>query len=266
VTDEQDEKLQYLYGSLIEKIPLTAPDARASRVEEWIGPWKLSLMVMPHDSGEGWKYVDPFVLENRGLFKLYSTDEEGNVVDVEATVYDTLQREDLPQTLNLNLGAIAEAYEAIRDVASVTHLANRCVLRLVHAADDSELRRGEFLEAASRLNDWLVEREGPSVPNTLNHLQISARQRGGLSEEQRSTVRQLRRELVRAQTDGADMNEAGCAILLGEKEELEDCLSRLTEALREELAGYPIWTLAIRQGLLASAVGSAIIHSKSTET
>lgn len=248
IDEYQRKQLGYLDGALFKGHRVKAEDteATAALVSSEIGQWRLYMLLLPHPDGAGGGAVDPFDPANRGRFRLYRTDESGNPVEANATVYDMLDREDLPRVLNLNLRSVVEAYELIAAEPSANWLANRTMLRLIHAADDCEPRRGEFLDAADALNDWIASREDPSARTTLNRYQVKARRPGGLTDDDRTAIRAVRRALLRSDTEEAIVGEAGCAILLGETEELADCLARLPQETQDELRGYPIWSLRER--------------------
>ena len=242
--ERQRKQLGYLYGSLFKAQGIKAEDTDSptALVSSQVGAWQLYMLLMPSEDGTKGVAVDPFNLDNRDRFQLYSRDESGEVVAAEATVYEMIDREELPLVLNLNLKSIVDAYKRIAGAPAVTWLANRTVLRLIHAADDCEPRRDEFLDAADALNDWLSSIEA-SVGASLNKFQIKARRTGGLADEDRGAIRAIRRELVRSGADDTALPEAGCAILLGDEEELAARLAELSDEAKRDLEGYPIWSL-----------------------
>lgn len=245
ITDEQHSQIRHIYGAIFEGVELSPEDgdSKPALVYVDIGSWRLLLLLIPDTSTGLGIPLDPFDPVNRNRFRLYSTDESGEPVEAEATVYDMLQQDELPLILNLNPPTIADAYRAVSTASNLTWLANRTVLRLIHAADATLVRRSEFLEAARELNDWLEDVGGPSAPGILNRYQITAREAGGLSPEDTREIRALRRRILAETSASGLMHEAGCAILLGDRDELADCMSRLSEAEREDLQSYPIWTL-----------------------
>lgn len=242
VTPEQERRLTYLHASLVDGIELRADEARATRVYEEIGTKRLSLMVMPGEGLNQWKYVDPFDPANRGTFKLYSTNAEGDVVEVDATVYDATEKDEFLSVLNLNLGSIVDAYQAVADAPGVAYLANQALLKLIHAADADADRRHEFLSAAAAMCDWLDEVDTGSVPNVLNRYQIRARA-GGLSATDKAEIRSLRRDILRRTDEYGSIWEAGCAILLGDEDDVVDCVANLPRSQLTDLMTYPIWAL-----------------------
>lgn len=242
ITSEQDRALTYLHASLVDGIELRAEHGRTSRVYEEIGSRRLSLMVMPASSPDHWKYVDPFSPDNRDQFKLFSTDGEGSILEARATVYDATDKDEFASILNLNLSAVIDAYRSIEDASNVSYLGNQTLLKLIHAADTDRDRSDEFLTAAGALCDWLDEVDVGSIANILNRYQIRAR-KYGLAVQDKADIRALRRDVLREGGTSAPVWEAGCAILLGDVEDIQDCLSNLPRADRENLETYPIWAL-----------------------
>ncbi len=250
ITDDQHRQLWTIYRAVFEGIEAKTRDGATgpTMVYTEVGPWRLILLLMPGPpSGAGIPF-DPFDPENRDRFGLYSTDESGQRVNAEATIYDTLKPAEFPPALNLNLSSVVDAYRRISTAPNLAWLANRTTLSLIHAADAVEARRPEFLGAALALNDWLEDQRGPSNHGILNRYQIIERQEGGLSAEHKREIRNLRRRILASRAAESAMHEAGCAILLKEEDELEDCLSRLSEQERQDLEGYPIWGLTGRAG------------------
>lgn len=243
IDSEQYERLRYLYASVVQNRSLSADDGRTAYVFERLGPWQLSMFVLPADAPGMWKYVDPFAPENRHQFKLYSVDDHGQREEITGTVYDGVKQVDLPRVLNLHLDALVDAYRTIAELPETGFLANQFVLKLIRAADDEPRRREELLDAAASLNDWLIEEEPDSIPNTLNRFQIRARRSQGLTATELSAIRALRREIISSAASTAAVHEIGCAILLGDPADIHDCSGRLTEKELEDLQAYPIWNL-----------------------
>lgn len=244
ITPEQEDRLRYLHASLVRGIDLQAEAGEAARVEEQIGRWRVPLMVLPGVEEGTWRYSDPFAPDNRGLFQVYSTDEAGSAIAVDATVYETVKQAQMSSVLNLHLDALVGAYDALEDRAAMSYYGTQTVLSLLHAADESDIRRDELLEAARDLNGHLEQAQPGSVANALNRLQISCRVHGQLSSDERAEIRSLRRRVVQEQEPGWVVSEAGCAILLGLDDDVQDCLTRMSAKEREDLAGFPIWALA----------------------
>lgn len=244
ITSEQEDRIRYLHASLVRGIGLRADDGKPARVEEHIGRWRIPLMVVRGDEEETWNYADPFAPANRGAFKLYTADEAGSVIEVDATVYETVKRAQMSSTLNLHPSSIVAAYDALEDPGATSFYGTQTLLNLLHAADEGGIRRDELLRAAQAMNAYLLQKEPASVANALNRMQILHRVHGYLTDDERAEVRSLRRQVVQEQEPGWVVYEAGCAILLGLADDLEDCVGRMSEKERQDLKSYPIWALS----------------------
>lgn len=239
----QHERLRYLFASLVENKPLQTDEGTPGHTFEKLGAWQLSLLLLPADKPGGWRYVDPFDPENRRQFRLFWTDDSGERTELRGTTYDAITREDIPKILNLHLDTLVDAYRTIAELPDTPALATQCVLKRIHAADSEPRRRDEFLRAAEALNGWLLEGAPTSVPYILNRFQIYARRPSGLTGPERDELRAMRREIVDGQESAAALYETGCAILLGDQDDIRECAGRLTDKEREDLKGYPIWSL-----------------------
>lgn len=274
VTDDQLAQLDYLRKLWSSEDDTTTADQkmRTGSLHLELGRWWVALVALPNETSGDYVVLDPFNPTNREKFRLYRTDEGGEPTLADATIYETVPRDELHRILNLNLSVIADAYQSISDAPTAHWLANQTVLRLLHTADNCPDRREEFLGAAERLNAWLEEVEGATTPARLNQYQIKARRPGGLSPADKTAIRALRREILTSPSRWSTVHEAGCAILLEDADELDDCLSRLNTEQQEELEGYPIWALTgraptratIPKGAETGPSGAEAAHSGST--
>lgn len=243
VTEEQFAQLSYVHGSLLHRRSLRASGDESPLVYVEAGEWKLALMLLPDGEEQTLQCADPFAPEDRDRFRLYSTDEAGERIERQATVYDILDSTQLAEYVNTNLAQVVPAYEAVAEVRGTTWLAVRTMLNLIRAADVCERRRKVLLDAAEALNDWIAAKTGPSTTDALNRLQITARRPNGLGEDERRAVRTLRRDIVSGGRSSAALNETACAILLGDVDDIEECVARLEKSQLDELREYPIWNL-----------------------
>lgn len=242
IDDAQHRRLGFVYESLVRHRPLHANAGEAGLQQERVGAGLLMLIVLPGKTPNTWRYLDPFNPASRHEFRPYRMDATGK--QQFATIYEVVEQTDLPHILNLHLGDLVGAYEAIAGHEETATFANYEVLALIGAADVSGLRRNEFLRGASALNGWLLEVEGPTVIHRINRWQIVARTDEGLTPEDRTEIRQTRREIVAENEPRVRQLEACCAILLGDKDDISDCVDRLTESERLQMQEWPIWTLA----------------------
>jgi hypothetical protein len=239
VDDRQARQLRVLYRAFVTGEEIYDTGLSVSRVIQRVGPWDLMFLIT-NGAGEGWwKFVDPFSVEVRRQF-LWSAEDDQELIP--ATAYDLVEPGRVDRVINLRLHSIVGAYEAIADSPRTYELANQQVLALISAADLRDERRREFLDAADSLNAWLLSQQGELTQHLLNHWQIRWR-RGALSIEDRSRIRQLKRQIVGGRIDGGAGYELACALLLGQHEEAEELFARLSDVERERFKGWPIWRL-----------------------
>lgn len=243
IEDAQHQRLGFIHESLVKHRPLHADAGEAGLTQERVGEGILMLIVLPGKTPNTWRYVDPFNPASRHEFRPYRQDatEKQQL----ATIYEIVEQTDLPHILNLHLDDLVGAYEAIGGLEETATFANYEVLALIGAADVSARRRDEFLSGASALNGWLLKVEGPTVTHRINRWQITARTNEKLTPEDRAEIRQTRREILAENEPRVRQLEACCAILLGDKDDIRDCVDRLTEPERLQMQEWPIWTLAL---------------------
>lgn len=116
------------------------------------------------------------------------------------------------------------------------------MLKFIHAAGLKTERRPEFLLAAETLNDWLIGIEGELPIHVINRAQIEIRSRA-LPDALRTAIRGIRRQASRDELDNPRMMEVACAILLGDRAEIDECVQRLNPAKLAEMKMWPIWEL-----------------------
>jgi hypothetical protein len=242
---KQTRQLNVIHRAFVQNEEISDASAETSRVVQPVGQWRLMFLVSPGSAPDKWQFIDPFAIDFRQQFRWSSEDEMGDEA-IPVTAYDVVDGEHLATVLNMRLDSIVGAYEAISDFPSTYGVANQRVVALIGAADASSARKDELLDAATHLNDWLIEEEGDEPQHLINRWQIASR-RGGLSAEQRSEIRGLKREFAkRSGMERADQFELACAILLGDDEEVEDLFQQLPEERRQQMQSWPIWELRNR--------------------
>ncbi|MFF2389129.1 hypothetical protein [Agromyces sp. NPDC058104] len=245
--DKQHNQLRLIHGAFLQGEELRANDARVGRTDVPVGTAKLMLLAVQGSTPDRWRLLDPFDPAQRHNFKLYRETDDG-VSEWQATVYDGVPTNDVPTILNLRLDELTRAYDAIAGDPEVTTLANGQVLSLIIAADQSRQRRDEFLAAANALNEWILAREGELPTHLINRWQIRSRT-GELSSDAKDEIRDLRRKALVDGLERAPQMEVACAILLGDAEDIDNCLRGLSADEREQLRRWPIWTLHARAAL-----------------
>lgn len=244
IDEDQYRQLKILHRAFVSGEEVTHETASTSIVLQKLGQWQLMFLLTPGSAPNKWACVDPFSPEHRQQFR-WSSEENGGRETMPVTAYDVIEDERLGVVVNSRLSDIVDAYEAISDFETTFTVANHRVLALILAADESEQREGELLGAAARLNDWLLAQDDGATHHQINAWQITART-SGLSPEQRASVRQLWREIVRGGADNALQAEIACAILLENIDEVEDLLPQLDPEQLELMKAWPIWNLRQR--------------------
>lgn len=241
IDENQARQLNVLHRAFVQGEEITDASATTSRVLQQVGQWHLLFLVSAGSAPDKWRAVDPFSLDGRQQFRWHASDE-GPEESIPVTAYDIVDDDHLKTVLNMRLDAIVGAYEAISDFPSTFALANQRVLALISAADASEQRRDQLLDAAERLNDWLLAEQDDQSHHHINGWQIDAR-RHELSTLQRREIRKLKRHVSRSDADDAIQAEVACALLLEDAEEVEDLVSQLTEPQLQQMQKWPIWKL-----------------------
>lgn len=241
IDKDQYRQLKVLHRAFVKGEELTDETASTARVLQKVGQWHLLFLLVPGSAPDKWVCVDPFSSELRQQFQ-WSTGQGGRHETMPVTAYDVVEDEHLGTVVNSRLSDIVGAYEAISDCETTFTVANQRVLALIRAADECEQREEELLGAATLLNDWLLAEDREVTHHQINAWQITARA-SGLTPEQRTNIRELKREVVRGGADNALQAEIACAILLEDTEEVEHLLPQLDEDQLDLMKTWPIWKL-----------------------
>ncbi|MER7523940.1 hypothetical protein ABTZ44_06430 [Microbacterium oxydans] len=241
VTDAQRRDLMNIYRSLMQGEEPTNKNGETSRFIAAVGQWHLMFLLVPGSSEARWKLLDPFDPAAPHMYR-YSDGDDSDQESVPVTVYDTVEDEYLGTVLNLRLGSIVDAYEALSDQPRTLQLANLRVVALIAAADRSDLRRTALLTAAMSLNDWLIEQGDDLERHLLNRYQIDWRT-DSLSTEDRAAIRNMKRQMTRTGDDQSLEFEVACALLLDDIAEADHLTERLSPERRAVMEGWPIWRL-----------------------
>lgn len=241
IDENQARQLNALYRAFVHGEEITDASARTSRVVQRVGQWHVLFLLSAGSAPDKWRCVDPFSPDSRQQFRWRASeaDREGSIP---VTAYDIVDDKHLETVLNMRLHAIVGAYEAISDFPTTFGLANQRVLALILAADASESRRDELLDAAARLNDWLLVEQVDQTHHHINGWQIAVRRRE-LTTVERSEIRELKRRAARGGADDAIQTEIACALLLGDREEVEALLPQLAKPQLQQMRKWPIWKL-----------------------
>jgi hypothetical protein len=240
VDDSQIRNIRMLHRALVVGEDVNNPDGEVSRGLFSIGRWTVMLIITEGSAPGKWRFVDPFDPNAPHLFRWSSEDDLAEAFPV--TVYDVVAKEELPTLLNLRLGAIVRAYDAIVETKRTLTLANHQVLALLGAADAVKSRREEFLQAADALNEWVIEHEGALPIHRINRWQIQKRM-DALSPTDMDEIRGLRRSIVNSNDPRAAQIELACALLTGDSAEADYLIAQLPDDSVAEVKSWPIWQL-----------------------
>lgn len=237
------QQLAHLKPMLLEGIERKQEFDRPMRLRQPLGEWNIELVFLEGKEPGKWRCVDLFSKELHPCFVKYDLDApEDEPVAVRVTPYDILEVEELGKCLNLNLEHILEAYEPFAIYSPTRVEANHTVLKLIHAADKYESRKDEFLDAATRLNEWLVENEGEEPRHLINQLQLKYRT-SQLDEADMRKIRAIKREASRNTAAPTSTIEVACAILMQDFDEARECFELLNDEEQENMSKWPIWKL-----------------------
>ncbi len=244
ITPEQYRMLQLMYAAIVQNEALHAESGRAGRFDLAVGPFMAILMAVRGDESNHWRFFDPCAPANRSEFRLYTVSETGESEETDGTIYEALSAHEVAIALNLRLGSIPSAYEEMGDRSTALILAQRTVLKLVGAADQSHLsQRSRLLTAAETLNEWIIGQDGELAVHLVNRWQIIKRV-STLSAQVLDEIRALRRGALRAKENNADLLYACTSILLGDDAEVRAAIGELEEDRLNLLRTWPIWSLA----------------------
>lgn len=243
ISDKQARQLSNIYDMMISGIEKRQPFTRTVRLKQSIGEWCFELLFVEGSENGNWKCLDLYSPDIKRQFIAWDaghSPESSRYTRV--TAYELMDSEELSSCLNLNLENIVEAYKHLSEYDDSKTQANLTVLNLIQAADLTSIRRDEFLRAAEALNSWLLEIEGDLPTHIINHAQIALRFRH-LTEAEKTAVRRIKRMAAREEIIPAALNETACAVLLGDYEEISECLDRLNHEQLEVIRSWPIWHL-----------------------
>lgn len=235
------DQLLALEGVMLHNDEISSEHQRIGRIAQPIGEWSIQLMALEDQSSNKWRLHGVFDPDRPG--HLVSQSTEPNGVPVVVTAYDVLEYKYLPFTLNLRLENLVAAYQEVSSHEGTDDRATDTVLNLIRAADDVPLRREEFLTAASELNTWLISKYGQQPTCLINGWQITART-GNLSKLDEDSIRKLKHQAARDESERSTVIQVACAILLQDSGERDYCLSLLDAPSATLFRTWPIWRLS----------------------
>lgn len=157
-----------------------------------------------------------------------------------------LQEEDLwKECDNIPFSKMLSYYQdaLLKTGKEILKLANYDVLYMLKAYDDVKeqdpLRGGCLLEAAQRLNEWMMHNnDEPSdmIVYKMNQLQMFKRQRSLSSDEKSFLI-----DMINSDQFNASLKAGACLIAEATKEEFYHWFNKCSDNEKQELQSYPVW-------------------------
>lgn len=197
-----------------------------------VGNITLGILVYKKAEDTGYAILDLFVQPNNLKFRASIGAEK----DLEISMYVILKHEFLTLVENLDLAVVLRDIKKVVFSKGYGEATTLFALELIQAYDVSN--RGEFLDTASSIFEWLQQMEDGNLIYQINGLQIIRRQRTYTKDEKTFLLQQ--------QIQNIGNNRILCAIniLLENKSEAESNFEQLKKEEKEEFIQFPIFTLA----------------------
>lgn len=180
------------------------------------------------------------LFEHSENLKFRASINEENVFEI--SMYVILKQEFLTLVDNLDLAFVIRDIKKVAFSKGYGDAVTLLALELIKSYDISS--RGDFLDAALNIFEWLQQMEDGNLIHKINELQIIKRQRAYTKDEKAFLIQQ--------KTLNIGNNRILCAIniLLENKAESESNFGQLTNEEREEFIQYPIFALAKQLNIL----------------
>ncbi|GAB2548148.1 hypothetical protein [Leucobacter ruminantium] len=242
ITPNQHEQLSNLHDVISGDKEIPERYQGGGRIRQRVGHWGMELVVLAPTDETPARIVSLFDAGLSHHFAVAQDDDPTQNGYSIITPYDILPKEELPNTLNLDLGRIVSAYTQIASYSTTLSYANHMVLSLIHASDIDERRVEAFLHAASELNDWIIGEDGEQPIHLINRWQIECRRRT-LTDTEKTSVRALKLKASRGEVEDGERIALCCAILLEDRDETRFLWDALAASKRSALEGWPIGNL-----------------------
>lgn len=235
VNDFSKDDLQFLcnmYKYVVKKEKqVVTPDMHSEIKVYTVGPLTLAFVFINQDNQGQW--LDFFDYQK---FTFFLTDKNG--MTFKSSFFLRLQKQHFLKWDNINYSAIEASIMRIptNDFNCVN--TNMLLLEMLSAYDESSNQA--LLQSVINLSKYLQERRNETV-YILNYFQAICRQRP-LNMDERERLIMLRQQ----EKDNAIL--AGISAILGNKEEYELYLSKLSPELRQQFISFPINNLVSNEG------------------
>ncbi len=234
VNDFTGDDLQFLcnmYKYIIKKEKQVVTSDMRSEIKVYtVGPLTLAFVFINQDNQGQW--LDFFDYKD---FTFLLTDKDEKTFN--SSFFLRLQKQHFLKWDNINYFAIEESIKGIpaNDFNCVN--TNMLLLEMLSAYDES--LNQDLLQSVINISRYLQERRNEAV-YILNYFQAICRQRS-LNMDERERIIMLRQQ----ENDNATL--AGISAILGNKEEYELHLSKLSPELRQQFLSYPINNLVSKR-------------------
>ncbi|MBR4656647.1 MAG: hypothetical protein IKO68_08810 [Oscillospiraceae bacterium] len=185
------------------------------------------VLISEKQSDGGYRFWDYF----NKYYPLKAIDENDMAYPV--SQFSILRKDDFQKIDNMDLNAVAESFiRAGKNSVNEAH-ANIVLLEILKAYDDHGVPA--LLDAAERLNNWILEFDNAEI-HVLNQMQIIARRRK-LSFEEKQKLTKIATE------SSMPVNKTGAFLLLQEWTEMEKSMQLITEEEKNVFLSSPIYNL-----------------------
>lgn len=250
INQKQFSALNGLHRSLIEGELAPFKYQHPTLYTQRIGEWFIEIVIVPDSvQPDKVRFVSLFSDDAGMDFDAIPEGAAGSAEPRLVTPYELIRLETFPYVLNLNLTKIVEYYNHIQKHEESLDLAGQMVLRLIKAADSLPIRKLEFLQSASSLNEWLISQSNEQFVHLINRWQIMARQ-NVLTRDIQENIRQLRSSPFSEYEGNYADHESlrvkirfACSVLLEDKKEADFCLQKLDNSDQKLIQTWPIWSL-----------------------
>lgn len=237
-------QLHLIWEAIVNRAPVKLEIESPGRIFQPLGQWGIELISQNAEEDGEWMLLDPLDPHSEQQW-IYRESNETESPYTRVTYYEVLDEGYFPRILNLHLDNVVATYDNLRELETTSGFATQTLMRLLRGVDKVPERREEFLLASEELGEWLMKTDQANPANRINSWQTTLRRRA-LTGAELDDIRQLKRESSRSSSEKALQVEVCCAILLGDRNEVDFLKAQMAGQSREELTSWPIWDLHAR--------------------